>query len=136
MSIIEEEGCTSASKKSKKLAVIRTQINIRKKVLKQSINIVLTRARKQGPVPELVEELSAFIQERGPHSELLQKPQSMVGYRIEHRFETDNGTKWFTGTVVGYDLTNYFHEIVYDEKQEHCFDLFSDIANGDIFVTD
>ena len=32
------KDCTTASKKSKKLAVIRTQINIRKKVLKQSIN--------------------------------------------------------------------------------------------------
>ena len=51
------KDCTTASKKSKKLAVIRTQINIRKKVLKQSINIVLTHAQKQRPVPELVEEL-------------------------------------------------------------------------------
>ena len=84
-----------------------------------------------------MEKLSAFIQEHGPHSELLQKPQSMVGCRIEHIFETDDGTKWFTGTVVGYDSTTYFHEIVYDEEQEHCFfDLSSDIANGDIFVTD
>lgn len=137
MSEIEDQDCTAASKKSRKLAVIRTQVNIRKKILKQSINIVLTHARKQRPVPELVEELSAFIQEHGPHSELLRKAQSMVGCRIKHRFKTDDGTKWFTGTVVGYDSTTYSHEILYDEEEEPCFfDLAIDIANGDIFVTD
>ena len=84
-----------------------------------------------------MEELSAFIREHGPHSELLQKPQSMVGCRIKHRFETDDGTKWFTGTVVGYDSTTYSHEIFYDEEEEPCFfDLAIDIANSDIFVTD
>lgn len=85
MSEIKDEDCTAASKKSRELAVIKTQINVRK----IGTNTVFTHARKQRPVPELVEEISAFIQE---HSKPLQKPESMVGWRIKHRFETDDGT--------------------------------------------
>ena len=54
MSEIDDQDCTTASKKSRKIAVIRTQVNIRKKISKQSIDIAFTRARKQRPVPFLI----------------------------------------------------------------------------------
>lgn len=50
------------SKKKQKLKVLRTQVNIRKKVLKQNINIPFSKARKQRTVPEIINDLK-FIAE-------------------------------------------------------------------------
>ncbi len=58
MEEIDAESTTAAKKKSKKLTVIRTQIGIRKFFLKQNINILLTRPRKQRPVDNILEELT------------------------------------------------------------------------------
>ena len=51
------------SKKKQKLKVLRTQVNIRKKVLKQNINIPFSKARKQRTVPEIINDLKKFIAE-------------------------------------------------------------------------
>ena len=79
---IEAENTTDSKKRSKKLALVRTQIQIRKKILKQNIQIVLSRSRKQKPVSDIVEELSDFITRNSPFPEVLQNPGALVGSRI------------------------------------------------------
>lgn len=136
MSKIDTEACTAVNKRSRKLAIIKTQRHIRKKVFKQNINITLTRSRKQRSVADLLQELSDFIRTHCPFSELLEKPHILVGSRIKHRFETNGERKWFGGMVVSYDPITRSHEIKYDEEEDLCsFDLSIDIVNGD-FLTD
>lgn len=132
MGEIEAEACTAANKRSRKLAIIRTQIHIRKKILLQNINIPLTRSRKQRPVTDLVQELSDYIRTQGPFSKLLEEPDVLVGSRINHRFETgvDRERKWYAGTVLHYDPITKTPEIQYDEEDEPC-DLSIDVVNGD-----
>lgn len=59
--IDEEEGVTSKQKMRKKLAIMREQINIRKKVLHQKINVPFTHKGKQRPLKIIIKELSDFI---------------------------------------------------------------------------
>ncbi len=135
MEEIDAESTTAAKKKSKKLTVIRTQIGIRKKILKQNINILLTRSRKQRPVDDILEELTDFIRKNSVFSEMLQHPHDLIGSRIKHRFEMDEGIDWYSGIIVGYDSTTRKHEVSYDEEEDHCFfDLTIDIANNDLLI--
>ena len=135
----------SASKKRKeKLDLIRTQINIRKKVLGQSLNIPFTHQRKQRPIGVIIKELSDFIY----HSELteshkptdldLSDPMSLVGKAILHKFCLESGEHtWFHGIVISYNAVERTHEIAYeDEPENQHYDLTEDFNEGDIQIVD
>lgn len=51
-------GISSSKKKSKKLQLLRTQINIRKKILHQQIAIVFTQSRRQRPFDDIARDLA------------------------------------------------------------------------------
>lgn len=58
-----------------------------------------------------------------------------MGKCIQHRFETDQSTQWFNGTVISYDPDSKLHEVEYESEEEHCnFDLILDLLNGDLKV--
>lgn len=119
----------------KKLDVIKTQVQIRKKILKQDIHIVFSRSRKQRPVNELLEELCDFITRNSDFPGIVFHPEALVGSRIKHRFEIDGEMEWYGGVVISYDESEKVHEIAYDGEQEHCFfDLTLDIANDDLII--
>ncbi len=72
------------------------------------------------------------------YSTYFQDPSSIVGKRIQHKFEIENSdkTEWFDGTIVGYDSIDKKHEIRYDGETEHCkFDLILDLLNGDLLIS-
>lgn len=132
---LEAANSTAAKRKSATIQLIKTQINIRKKVLNQNIRIIFSHARQQRPLSQVIEELSVFISENTPFMDILQNPEGIVGSQVNHQFVIDGQTKWFTGTIISYNASTKTHELAYNEEEEHCnFDLSIDIANGDIEI--
>jgi len=103
MDEIDSESIPPSKKKQKKLKVLRTQVNIRKKVLKQNINIPFSTARKQRTVPEIINDLKKCIAEHpqqnqssATHDHMYTDPFSLVGKEINHRFMLESGEEeWF-----------------------------------------
>lgn len=77
--------------------VIKTQVQIRKKIMKQNIHIVFSHSRKQRPVNEVLEELRDFISRNSEFPAILLEPEGLVGSRIKHRFEIDGEMEWYSG---------------------------------------
>ena len=139
LSEIDEESISAAKKRQKKLALLREQINVRKKVFQQSINIPFTTKGKQRPLSDIIREFSAHLQNEGArtviHSTHSYTSESLVGRRVLHRFEVESEERWFSGFIVSYNPATCLHEIVYDDEEEHCFfNLLEDLSNGDLIV--
>ena len=141
MNEIDSESIPPSKTKQRKLKVLRTQVNIRKKVLKQNINITFTKARKQRPLTDIINDLKKFITEYPAHDPLPATPMptdhdpfSLVGKEIQHRFIVESGEEqWFCGFVLGYNTNNKMHELIYNGETDHQhFDLSEDIRNGDV----
>ena len=62
LSEIDEESISAAKKAQKKRVLLREQINVRKKVFQESINIPFTTKGKQRPLSDIIRELSAHLQ--------------------------------------------------------------------------
>ena len=58
---IDISSNTTSKKKSQKLSLLRTQINIRKKVLSQNIYITFSHLQKQRPLNTVIQELSDYL---------------------------------------------------------------------------
>ena len=141
---IDIKTCSSSKKRAEKMLLLRKQIKIRKKILRQDIRIVFSHSRKQRPLNDIVKELSAFIDQNSSDcSGYIDDPFSMIGKKIQHRFEIDTYSAgevkiiWYHGTIIDYDATTKSYEIEYEGEEEHCyFDLTIDLLNGDIKVLD
>ena len=71
---------TASKKRALKLSLLRTQINIRKKVLGQNINITFSHLRKQKPLHIIIQEMSDFLnQDYHVNSKFTQDPNALVG---------------------------------------------------------
>ena len=55
------ENISVAKNTAKKLTLLKTQVQIRKKVLNQIVPITFTCSRKNRPLSDIVQELSNFI---------------------------------------------------------------------------
>lgn len=90
LSEIDDEAISAKKKAEKKRAVIREQINIRKKVLKQSVKVPFTQKGRQRPLRDIIKELSDFIVENSD----IHSPDSLVGKKILHKFKVEGEEKW------------------------------------------
>ena len=94
--------------------------------------------KKQRPLSEIIKELSDYIDQSSSECpEFIRDPSALVGRCITHKFETDDTgeIKWYSGTVLHYDMATKTHEIMYEGEEEYCyFDLTLDILNGDLKV--
>ena len=136
---------TASKRKKEKYALLRMQINIRKKVLKQNIKIALSHYGKQRPLADITQNLIDFIKEhpsppvdiKEPELEI-SDPFSLIGKSVLHRFTLDSGEdQWFKGIVLSYDSNTKTHELVYEGETEHChFNLYQDISDGDFKIID
>ena len=134
---IDQKKLSAAKKAAKKLSLLRTQVKIRKHVLKQNIRIIFTHSRKQRPVHEIAKELSLHINNDDcPVTKILHNPNLLVGCNVQHRFAIEEQEQsWFHGFVIAYDDANKLHEIIYDNEDEHCyFDLTQDLILGDLII--
>lgn len=126
LSEIDGDIISTAKKAQKKRTLIREQINIRKKVFQESINIPFTTKGKQRSLSVIIGEFSAHLRCDGtsnaiPSSTESYTSESLVGRRVLHKFEVDNEERWFSGFIVSYNAGGHLHEIVYDGEEEHCF---------------
>ena len=107
LSEIDEESISAVKKGQKKRASLREQMNVRKKVFKEGINIPFTMKGKQRPLSDIIREFSAHLECEGSSSVVNSThsytSESLVGRRVLHRFEVDNDEKWFPGFVVSYN---------------------------------
>ena len=136
LSEIDEESISEAKKGQKKRVLLREQINVRKKVLKESINIPFTVKRKQRPLSDIIREFSTHLD---LYSSVVSchnyTSESLVGQKVIHKFEVDKEERWFSGFVVRYDAQSNLHEIAYDGEEHHCFfNLMEDLSKGDLVV--
>ena len=144
----EIDMCTNATaskRKKEKYALLRMQINIRKKVLKQSIKISLSHKGKQRPLTDIVQNLTDFLKDHPSSSEdtnesisAISDPFALVGKEVLHKFTLDSGEdQWFRGIVLSYNFNSKTHELVYEGETEHChFNLYKDIVDGDFKTVD
>ena len=123
---------TTATKQKKELhSLLMNQVKIRKKVLGQNISIKFSQAGKQRPFSEIIEELSAFIDQNSVTelSPYVKDPSTLMGKRISHKFQLEDSEEllWYCGTVIEYDPHEKMHKILYDEEDEYCwFDVLID----------
>ena len=139
LSEIDTSSNTTSKKKVQKFSLLRTQINIRRKVLGQDIHITFSHLRKQRPLNTVIQELSDYLdRDLATRSKYVQDPSTMVGKNFSHLFKINKlETKWFTGTVLAYDHTTKIHKIQYDGEDDQCqFDLNIDLLSGDIKIID
>ena len=136
--VIESREITATKKKQEMRSLLSNQIKIRKKLLKQDIDIKFSNSRRERPLSEVILELSCYIDEHiDDLPPFLSDPYMLVGRRISHKFETEEGTEvqWYNGIVLDYDTCSKTHTVVYDgEEDQYCFDLTMDIVNGDLTV--
>ena len=108
----------------------RKQKNIRKKILKRSIQIPFSAARKSQPDNEISEELQHFI-DNNPLPDIY--PLSMVSRHIRHKFVAEGDNEWYGGIILDYDSTEKKHLIQYVGEAETCkFDLILDVLIVDL----
>ena len=134
---VDEKDISQSKKDLEKLQIIKTQINIRRKVLEQKIKICFTQSKKKRPITDIITEFRDHIN-AFPLPNFVYNPLLFVGKVIHQKFQlSDEETKWYQGTVLSYDKTSKMHEIIYDEEEEPCFfDIILDFMNGDLKVVD
>lgn len=138
---IDMSNISETRKRSLKIGVFKTQIQIRKKVLGQSVPITITSNRRQRPITDIVQELRDFITHSLPaeFEPFLKQPMTLIGKKIKQRFQDESddpdSCTWYIGTVTGYRASDKAHCIEYDEEDDvYYFDLTIDFLNGDIVI--
>ena len=76
--------------RTKKREVLKTQVQIRKKVLTQNVPITFTVNRRQRPLEDLAKELSDFIKETDlglppRYAAIIKKPTKLIGQNIKQK---------------------------------------------------
>ena len=90
--MIDRESISASKKRRRKIAVLKTQVQIRRKVLGQIVPIVFTSNRKQRPLASIVTELCDIIDKSTLPAEslaFLREPISLVGRQIKQRFQDE-----------------------------------------------
>ena len=140
VSDIEHKTISTAKKKQEKLSLLRSQINIWKKVLDRKITITFTHSRSQRPVDVIVQELADYIDASDlppTVTSISREPTSIIGKCVEHKFEHEDTheAEWYCGSIVGYDPCTKFFEIAYDGEEDTCnFDIILDLILGDLVI--
>ena len=118
---------------------LETQLRFRQHVLKQSTAdkslYQLSRHKRKLSSSELranLEKLISAYPRLSSLEEMLHSPQLLVGSKIQHRFEDEDGELgWYRGLVIGY--SNAEHEVIYfGEETIYQFNLFEDFSSGDL----
>ena len=140
VSDIDHMTTSTSKKKQEKLSLLRSQINIWKKVLKKKIAIPFTHSRSQRPVDVIVQELADYIDASNLPpivTFIVSEPTSLIGKPVEHKFEHEDShePEWYHGSVVGYDPSTKLFEIAYNGEEDTCnFDIILDLILGDIII--
>ena len=135
LSNIKDEGLSTRKENEKILNLLKEQVRIRKKLLKQKTSITFTSNGRKRPLSLLVAEVQELIGDSpvsGDHAD--SDPHTLVGKTIMHKFLVDNEEEqWFSGFVLDYDGET--HHIKYEDSSEiFHFNLMEDLSQGDLRV--
>ncbi len=142
VSDIDHMTSSYPKKKRDKLSLLRSQLNIWKKILKRNINIPFTYSRAQRPLDVIVQELGDYIEESDlpPFvSSIVSNPTSIIGKNVKQKFEHEDThiIEWYCGSIVDYDALSKIFEIKYEGEEELCkFDIVVDLILGDLVIVD
>ena len=127
---IEKLPLTASKKRAETLALIKTQIKIRKKVLGQkNAHITFTVKRKAKPLCELISELKVLLTEDDPQHDIektlqckslcraiARRPHTLLNAKIRHRFiNSDRTLQFYDGQIINYDHKSKKFTIQYDD---------------------
>ena len=138
LSNIKEEGLSTKKENEKVLNILKDQVRIRKKLLKQKTSITFTSNGRKRPLCLLIEEVKKLIRDSpvsGHQSSSADcDPCTLVGKTIMHKFLVDDEEEqWFSGFVLDYDGET--HHIKYEDSTEiFNFNLMEDLLQGDLRV--
>ena len=139
-----EDAVTSLSKlpnETKRKAALKVQLRFREIVLCQQYTdravFQFSKAKKQFSSQKLFDNLCQLInaaQELPTIEKILTNPKLLIGTRIQHRFEEEDGSLvWYEGLVVGHLSDTQTFEVVYFGEDEICeFELLEDYAKEDL----
>ena len=65
-------------------------------------------------------------------SDIMDKPELLVGRQIRHRFQVGEDLIWYNGTVISINLNTMEHKVQYEDDEICSFQLLEDISNGDL----
>ncbi len=85
ISDIDHKTTSTSKKKQEKISLLKSQINIWKKVLKRKITIPFTHSRSQRPVDVIVQELADYIDTSELPSivtSIASEPTSLIGKHV------------------------------------------------------
>ena len=123
---IDAKSMSAARKKNKKISLLKTQIQIRKKVLSEALSIPFTSSRKKRPLNDIVKELCDNMDKATLPAEcalFFTNPTSLIGRKVMHRFveEEDRTPTWYSGTIIEYSHEQKNHCLIYegDPEQYH-----------------
>ena len=153
-----EAGLEHYRTKAEKKKVLKVQLQFRQKVICQAYAeksvFKFSQNGKQYSVQQLKENLCKLLEASAETQnsadtidyemsqclsldEVLADPSSLVGHKVNHRFEDDSGElNWYEGAVVGYDRETLEFTVVYnDDDEEFRFNLIEDIEHSDLLIT-
>jgi len=137
---IDNEMIGTSKKNREKISLLKTQIQIRRKILCQRTSIVFTTNRKQRPITDIVKELSDLIDASTLPTECatyIKDPTTLVGKQIKHKFKDEDSDDllWYCGTILAYSHQEKTHCIIYEgENEQYHYDITLDLLNGDLVI--
>ena len=146
MDAIDAEEFSTQKKVKEKLKLIKLQMQIRKVLLGEKMNIQITKSRRQRPLCQIIKEFTDHLAAHSSGSEttehhrhlVLEDPTYLVGKNILHRFITQEmgDEVWYAGLVIDYQHAEKQHVIQYEgeEQQLQYFDLTIDFMEGDLII--
>ena len=140
-----ENGIKLCSGQKEKKDALKVQISFRHKVLHQT-NLDkgvfnFSHHGKQYSVAQLQKNLLRIIgitEETDLSdcqlqlSDIMEKPELLVGRQIRHRFQVGEDLIWYNGTVISINLNTMEHKVQYEDDEICLFQLLEDISNGDL----
>ena len=136
--MVDRESISASKKRNKKIAVLKTQFQIGRKVLGQTVPIRFTSNRKQRPLASIVTELYDFINKSTLPAEclaFLKDPIALVGRQIKQDEESGIAT-WYCGRVIDYCTSKKIHSVYEGDEKQYHYDQAVDLLNGDLIVID
>ncbi len=151
-----EEYISSEANENKKIDTLKKQIRFRREVLQQYMEgdkkftftdaVPGSKNRKNKSSEELKSHLSKLINaaknvpesvsvQKTPDNEFLTIPL-LVGKRVSHMWNTENGQEWFTGTVISQvpGFPSWFNIKYDDEPKVHSLRLVDDYKDKSLYI--
>ena len=126
------------SNETQKKAALKDQLKFREIILSQAYAgkfvFQISKAKKQFSSQKLLDNLCKLIssaKEPPTIQQIVTNPRLLIGTRIQHRFEEEDGSlTWYEGLVIGH-LSDA--QVVYIGEDEICgFELLEDYSKNDL----